>query len=501
MGSIFTAISENILIQQLALAATIVVLLVYRFAASRIKDLPSIPLGLLISYLVLHFAIKFIPDGLGFDVSRGTGVAAAVLLYCAIVRLSFYFIIESWYKLRNQSGVPKITRDLVLMISYAVIFLVVLRTSGGVNLIGLITTSAVLTAVIGLAAQNVLGNVLAGISIQVERPFKIGDWIQYHEYIGKVTSIGWEATRLKTFEDETVIVPNLDMSKSVIRNYSIPTTRHAMKIDVGVEYGVSPGKVKSVLIDMCDKEAIVLKNPKPAVRVLNYGDFAITYQIRFFYDDYGNYPDVRSTIMGKIWYALRRNDIKIPFPIRDVQHRHIERKFEKSVVEDLRAAAAADIDSVPILSPLTQDARALIAKRMSIEEYGDGDIIVRQGDAGDSLFIIHRGSCDVEVSIGGGAATKVASLVPPSFFGEMSLLTGEPRTATVRANGDTVVFSIDKDVFRELIVAHPEVSETMASALAKRQAETSEVVGKQREDQERQASKILSRIKSFFGVS
>lgn len=481
------------------LILAIAALAAYRFLASRVTRLPSLPLGLLILYFLMRLTLSVIPGDADAEILRALGVAEAALLYCAAARIALYLFVESVYRWRAGVKLPKITRDLILAAAYAVIAFVVLRTRGGVNLVGLITTSAVLTAVIGLAAQNILGNLFAGLGIQIEHPFRIGDWIQYHDYTGRVTGIGWEATRLKTLDDEAIVIPNLDISKSVIKNYSMPTTRHAMKIEVGVEYGAAPNRVAEVLLGVCGREATVLDEPPPVVRVLAYGDFAITYQVRFFYEGYGNYPEVRTAVMKAIWYALRRAGIRIPFPIRDVQQRHIERRFEAEELSRLRAAAISDLSVIPILTPLSPEAREELAGAMAIEEYGDGETIVRQGDAGDSLYIIHRGACDVEVEKGAGQAVKVADLLPPAFFGEMSLLTGEPRSATVRARGDTTVFSIGKAAFREILVAEPEISGKLAEALAARQVETAQAG--RGGDEERRAGSILARIKSFFSIA
>lgn len=492
---------EHFFSNYLVITVLVAALVAYHIVTRKFKNLPSVPVRLLIIYIILDIVSKLLPADLDSRVIRGVSVAMDIVLYSALVRIAFSLFVDSWFKWHLKIKVPKITRDLVLIISYTVVVFVVLRTKGGVNLIGLITTSAVLTAVIGFAAQNVLGNLLAGLSIQFEHPFRIGDWLQYGDHVGKVIGIGWESTKLKTFDDEMIIIPNLDISKAVLKNHSLPTPRHAMKIDVGIDYGAAPNSVRKVLLDLCAQESRILKDPAPAVRITSYGDFAIVYQIRFFYNDYGTSIDLRSSVMNKIWYALKRNGIKIPYPVRDVRLSHIERRFVEEEQSRLRALAVADLKNVPILKPLSSESRLLLSERLAIEEYGDGEIIVSQGDAGDSLYIIHRGACDIEVSAMGGPSKKVASLAPPAFFGEMSLLTGEPRSATVRSIGDSVVFSIDKDIFREVLVSHPGISEELARALAERQGETAEVVGHQTEEREKQTSKLLGRIKSFFGIS
>ncbi|MFH1830572.1 MAG: mechanosensitive ion channel family protein [Pseudomonadota bacterium] len=491
---------KEYLAHPLVIAIIIVLLIGYRYASSRLKQLPSVPVGLLILYLFLCIILNTIPEIVGEGLLHWLDVITVIVLYCAAVRILFAFTVEFWLAWRRKTTLPKLTRDVILLAIYAVITFVVLRTRGGVNLAGLLTTSAVLTAIVGLSAQNTLGSLFAGLSLQLERPYSIGDWIQFGNSIGRVVGIGWKSTRLVTFENELIFVPNLDIVKTEIKNFSRPTKKIWMKIDLGVEYPAAPNKVRSVLLDVLREDSRVLMEPKPTVRLTNYGDFAITYQIRFLYDDYGNYPDLRAAIMNNVWYALRRNNIRIPFPIRDVHHRHIERKFEHDMVSKERADATAEINSVPIFEPLSHEARGQLAEHVEIVHYGNGEDVVRQDDQGDSMFILHKGLCDVLLKKGDAPPIAVAELKPSSFFGEMSLLTGEARTATVRAKGDSTLFKIDKELFAEVLAADESVSEKLAEALATRQAEMAEVLGKQLLDKKAQASKMVQKIKAFFGI-
>lgn len=476
-------------------------IIIYSPIARKVKFFPEIPFKLVLVYLALQFAFISLPPYFAPQIHKILDVAATTALYCAISRILFYFVVELWFIWRHKTKTPKITRDITLAIAYSVAFIIILRTRGGVDPLGLITTSAVLTAMIGLAAQNVLGNLFASITIQIERPYRIGDWIQFHEHVGRVINVGWEATRILNMEDELIIIPNLDISKSTIKNYSMPTTRHVMKIDVGVEYGAPPDQVKKILIDICSQEPNILKEPVPVIRITNYGDFAVNYQIRCFYDDFSISQDLRAAVMRRVWYALKRNNIRIPFPVRDVHFKHIERKIEQEEFTQVRVAARRELAQVPILKPLPEQSLDIIAEHMLLEEYGDGENIVRQGDAGDSLFILHKGVCDVELSDGKHPPTKIATMTAPAFFGEMSLLTGEPRTATVKSVGSVVVFSIDKALFKDVFVSHPAISEELARVLESRQRENATTIGQQEVSADDGASKILSRIKSFFGIT
>jgi len=478
--------------------AVIAVLIAYRILASRSQRIPVLPIGLLTLYLALDFAYRIIPESFNPRLSHWIDTIAVISLYCAAFRIIFALTVELWLRWRRRTRLPKLTKDFILVSVYAVIIFLVLSTKGGVNLAGLITTSAVLTAVVGLAAQSSLGNLFAGLSLQMERPYAIGDWLQYGDRVGRVVGIGWKSTRLMTFESEIIYVPNAEIIKNVVTNFSKPSRIHTMAIDLGVEYGAAPNDVRRVILDTLREEPRILKVPKPLVRLTVYGDFAITYQIRFTYEDFGVSPELRGSVMNRLWYALARNDIKIPFPIRVVHHRHIERDREIKQLKQERALAREELDSVPILAPLAPDSKERLAQDMRLEAYADGETVVWEGDEGDSMYIIHSGSC--QVLVGKDAAIPVATLTPPSFFGEMSLLTGEPRSATVRARGDSTLFAIDKELFAEIMEEHPEITDQLAQALAARQADTAKKLEEGAAGRTAQVQGLTKRIRSFFGL-
>jgi small-conductance mechanosensitive channel len=440
-----------------------------------------------------------LPFEVDSKILKWIGVIDMAVLYAAIVRILFSVLVERWFLWKKGIPLPKITRDFVLFVIYAAIALVVLRTRGDVNLAGIITTSAVLTASIGFAAQSTLSNLLSGLSIQADRPFTVGDWIEFNNYIGQVIGIGWKTTRIRTFKNEVVVLPNAGITASPLKNFSKPNDQHVLTIEIGVEYGASPGLVRQTLLDLCKNDPHILKSPKPIVRLTNYGDFAISYELRLTYRGYGNIVRLRSRTIEKIWYAFRRQGIKIPFPIRDVQHRHIERRYEESKAAAVRMDAISKIDSLPIFSALSAEERRFVGERVRIEEFGDGEDIVTQSEAGESAYVIQKGACDVLVSSSGDKISKVATISAPAIFGEMSLLTGAPRAATVRAIGDVTVFAIDKPIFSGILDKNPSIAEVLAEMLSKRQLELSKLDEGLTKEQNSK-SRIFSRIKVFFGI-
>jgi len=376
--------------------------------------------------------------------------------------------------------------------------LLILLASFGVPIGPFLATSAIGTAIIGLALQDVLGNVIAGIALQAERPFKVGDWVQIGEVEGKVVEMTWRATVLQTLQDDYVILPNSAVAKDKILNFYAPTRLEARRVRVGVEYVAAPGRVKAVLSEATLGAEGVLHEPKPKIRLVDYGDFAITYEIKYWIDRFGRRDDIRDNVMTRIWYLFRRNRITIPFPIRNVFHHRPDPKDRPPVIRRGSDEAKAILREVELLGPLSDEEVALVADRLEVLVFNAGEVLVRQDDPGDSFFIIVDGTVSIRVD-----NHEVGTLGPRDFFGEMSLLTGRPRAATVVAQADTRVLVIDHPCFESVLRAHPAVAETLAEVLQRIEAENVErlrALGSAPATPPATARSLLGSVLKFFGI-
>ena len=484
----------------LLMIGAVLLLLAYMLLAKRYPKLPFLPLGFLIVYFAIRAVFRFI-DHLPVvsEYGKWIGVGSAVILSWAVVRLTFALLIELPLKYWKQIEIPSITRDFILLICYAVLFFVVLRARGDVNLAGLITTSAALTVVIGLAAQTTLGNFFSGLVLQMEHPFSIGDWITYGSHTGRVVGITWKSTRIKTRDDILIYLPNNELSNGILINYSMPDRRVVCRLKIGLEYGAPPNKVRQVILDVVRQHPLVLKNPHPQVRLTSFDDFSISYEIRFWYENFIHEPQIKADINNQLWYALRRHNINIPFPIRDVQHAHIERRHRQQQRKQLSSQIKPLLEKVPLLNPLSDENREKIAQEATIEDYGAGEIIVQHGVSGDSLYIILDGACDVFLEKEGQPSKKMATIDVGDFFGEMSLLTGEVRSATVKALEYATVIRVDKALFSTILASNPDIIEQLGKVIAQRQQDLSDVANKILSKSTAQRN-LTARIKDFFGI-
>lgn len=422
-------------------------------------------------------------------------------------RLLEHIFVRRVVKEKKRVEIPRIVRDIIRLAVIVLAVLFALKAFLGLEPTALIATSTVLSAVIGLAMQDVLANIFAGIALQIGKPFRIGDWVTAYDQTGTVISTSWRATRIRTRDNHIVEIPNANIAKAEIYNYSVPTPLQRRHVEVGVVYGVPPNTVKRVLLEAALAAKGVLKEPDPDVLLTEYGDFAITYRLRYWLKDFADVPQTEDRIMTNIWYHFKRAGITIPFPIRDVTLRHIDDKAETRAAQERLTHVSAHFEDVDLLAALSKTERNKLAAATAERRYSSGEKIVRQGDTGSEFFIVASGNVRVTVRREDGRAVDLGTFGPGFFFGEMSLLTGEPRRATITATEDVDVLVVGKGEFREIIAAHPKTADKLSRAIENRQAdierefaEAGDVDAAAQVEKEYSRENVLKKIKTFFDI-
>jgi small-conductance mechanosensitive channel/CRP-like cAMP-binding protein len=355
----------------------------------------------------------------------------------------------------------------------------------------LVTTSAVSAVVIGFALQDTLGNAFAGLAIQSEKPFHVGHWVRVGEFEGRVTEVTWRATKLRTKQGNLAILPNNLVSKEAIINFSEPAAPLRLEVEVGASYLVPPNKVKAAMMEALRHSSRVLTAPAPDVVLVAFDASAITYRARFWIDDFAADEVSRDEVRTAIFYAFQRHDIEIPYPIQ-VQ-------YEKSLETPDAATRLSEqerlLEGVDLLASLPAGARRQIAVSAPMAVYGSGETLVRQGDEGQSMFVVLDGEVRVVLE---PRRNEVARIRRGGYFGEMSLLTGDPRSATVLAAGDVTVVEIGVDLFRRIIAAHPEAIEKIGLAVMMRRAELDQIKSAASETATIETGTLVTRMKRFL---
>lgn len=400
--------------------------------------------------------------------------------------------------LRRYTAAPML-KSMINLLIYFGAAMILLNRLFGINLAPLLTTSAVLTGLLALSLQETLKNLFTGLWINTERIVAKGDWVKISGREGQIMEVTWRTTRLMTRENDCIYIPNRLLAEDLLENYTFPTPLHIVEVEIGTSYNDPPNKVKDVIIAVAKEIDGVLTKPEPEVWVEGYSDFSIVYKLRAWVDDFLAVPNVKSEINGKIWYAFRRNGIEIPFPVRVTY----SRTEEKVSAEGAAASALRDID---LLSPLKEDELNRVAAFSRFEFFGADERVVRQGDSGDTCYLIRSGSVDVVLKDEAGDERFITNLKPGDFFGEMSLLAGDPRAATVIAREDTSCLVIGSQAFQSVLVENPDLAERLSELLARRLSELKDVKNMAVSEREKTVAdksaqiNIMKKIKRFFKV-
>jgi CRP-like cAMP-binding protein len=340
----------------------------------------------------------------------------------------------------------------------------------------------------------------------MERPYGLDDWIRVGEHEGRVTQMNWRTLTIRTRENDYIVIPNATISKECVINYSRPNRLHMGHAYVGVAYSHPPGIVKDVVSRAVMETQGVQKDPCPDMLVDGFDDYSIRYDVRYWITDYERKPLIDDAVRCRIWYSLQRAELKIPFPVRDVILHTVPEDHETRLREDLRQEVVNELRAVDIFSPLSDEQIDVLAETSSKLRYAGGETLVVQGTSGDSLFIVVNGTVRVEAATKTGASSVLARLGPGSYFGEMSLLTGEPRSASVSAESETEVIVVEKSGLAPLLESDSEIVVELSAMLEKRMEELSTVLTETTEMKKTEKKKavrrddLISRIRGFFGM-
>ena len=457
---------------------------------------------------VLHLGLLAIRQFLPEDdkVGHWLALGALFLLLISIGRTGVLITVHALISRRAARPLPKIFTDIVQGTIYAGALLVTL-SAAGVAMDSLLTTSALLTAVIGLSLQDTLGNLFAGLAIQVQRPFEVGDWIQFDDNpgnTGMVIEINWRAAKLLTLDQIEVIVPNNQLAKAPIRNYTKPMAEARRIVFAYAPYRVPPRRVERYILKAIRDVPGMLDDPAPSVIPYEFSERGVKYQVRYFIRDFMQRESIDAAVRERAWYALSREGIEIPVPQRFIElHEGTKEEAQEQEARHI-GEREAHLRQVKFLAGLPDDAMKALAEESETRLYDAGEAIIRQGDADNELFIMVRGTVAVLVKQRKGQPVEVARLGPGQFFGEMSLMTGEKRTATVRAVGECELVAVGKEAFHRVFDLHPELMKRVSVELAKREKELSDLEKTQTDDESdstrERSAELLNRIRDFFSL-
>ena len=460
--------------------------------------------------VLLYLVIKFNPNLLSliekFQLHKIAAperiVASIQLLLFGILAYIFVralgFLVFGMFRLRRGFDAPTLVRNVFSIVAFSLLFFLIFTLEfPNANLGALFTTSAIFGVILGLALQDTLGNFFAGISLQADRPFQVGDVITVgnQRHTGVVEEISWRAIKIRTFQNHVVLINNSSAAKEPIE-VCPRDNLNARLVYFNTLYTDSPAKTIHVVREAVRETDNVSNRITPIVRIRNLADSGVEYECKYWLQDYAKYNDTDALIRQRIWYAFRRAGLNFAFPTRTV---HVERKHAIGMAEVDGGAVVERLSAVDIFAPLSVEETGMLAQAAVRHVFAPGETVIRAGDPGSSMFVVHNGKVQVQLNEN-GRPRPVATLNEGDFFGEMALFTGEPRTANVVALEETEVLEIGHAAMKRVFDTNPDLVESLSFIMAERRQGLASTVDTESGSQD-ESEGILSAIKRFFGIS
>jgi small-conductance mechanosensitive channel/CRP-like cAMP-binding protein len=467
-------------------------------------------LGGTAALVALHLALLPVAGVLsarGVSAYREVRLAALIFSAIAFIRLASLLVFGVVLP-RMRIVVPRIMRE-ILAAAASIIAIFVLASRLGLNLSGIIATSAVLTAVVGLSLQDTLTNIMAGLSLQMDHSVQVGDWIKIGDIRGIVIEVRWRSTRIETTNWETFIVPNSHLVRNqlLVQGKRTGQPRQLRRwVYFNVDFRFAPTEVIATVNAALQAVAIpnVADAPPPNCICVDLHDSYARYAVRYWLTDLAVDDPTDSEVRTRVYFALRRARLPLSIPAQAVfvTENTSERKANKMHADHDRRLEALKVGA--FFDHLSEDERSHLAESLHYTPYARGEVMTRQGSEGHWLYLIVKGEASVRVE-SEGLEREVARLGAGTFFGEMSLMTGEPRTATVIALTDVECYRLEKDAFQSILSTRPDLADDVADVLAHRRAGLA--AAKDHLDAAAEERRIavdkrhlLGRIRSFFGL-
>lgn len=392
---------------------------------------------------------------------------------------------------------PTLIRNIFTIVAFTLFFVIAFTfLFPGVNLGALFTTSAIFGVILGLALQDTLGNFFSGISLQADRPFQVGDVIAVgaQRLTGVVEEISWRAIKIRTFTNHVVLIANSTAAKEPIEVFPRGNL-NARIVLFNTLYSDSPAKTIHVVREAVREADNVSDKVTPVVRIRNLGDNGIDYEVKYWLEDYAKYNDTDALVRQRIWYAFRRAGLSFAYPTRTL---FVERMHRVPVRDGDGSAIVERLSAVDIFAPLSVEETGMLAQAAVSHVFAPGEMVIRAGEPGSSMFVVHHGRVRVQVS-DNGRPRNLATLNEGDFFGEMALFTGEPRTANVVALEETEVLEIGYAAMKRVFDNNPDLVESLSFIMAERR-QGLEAHDDASDTASNTSAGILSSIKRFFGL-
>jgi CRP-like cAMP-binding protein len=356
--------------------------------------------------------------------------------------------------------------------------------------------------------QDALGNIMGGTVLQLERLIRVGDWIRVDDLEGHVKEIRWRQTSIETRNWDTIIIPNSLLAKAkvcVLGRRSGSPLQHRQWIYFHVPLSHPPTHVIETVETALRAEPIpcVAAKPEPHCLLIEMKSGEAAYAVRYWLTDLSQPDPTDSLVRTRIYASLQRDRIRLSLPMQSILLTEEKSQRERTETAELQQRIDA-LKKNDLFHSLTDAEQHELATQLVSAPFVRGEALTRQGAQAHWLYIITDGEAEVRVTID-GASHKVGTLHGGDYFGEMGLMTGEPRTSTVIANTDVKCYRLGRDEFEAIVRRRPEIAEAISLTLAHRRVGLDSAREEASEEalRERMQSAqgiMLRRIRQFFGI-
>ncbi len=403
--------------------------------AEALRGFRNVTLPLLSAVLIWQHVLQFAVDSQLLKVLQ-TALWISFLIN-GLLLLSTLFTPSS-RRIRGKIQIPGLYLMAVRILVVVACAVYILANIWQIDLAQITSALGVGSLVVALALQDTLSNLVSGFLLLLDRPFNEGDWLQLGDIEAEVLEVNWRSVRLRNRDRDIIIIPNGELGKATICNYTLLDVAHAEKIMVGFSYDDPPNVVKPILFKAAAATAGVISSPPPVVRVKNYGDFSVDYEVKFFLIDYRAKDDIMSEARSHIYYMAKRQGLTIPYPIS------MEYQMEGAALQPTNTVEPIlnILKSLTYFSSITPEQLDQLAQAAELETYGLGEQIVAAGEMSPGFFIIQQGSVLLSAVSEKGETQEVAQLQIGDCFGERVLLRTEPSLVTASVVEDLTTVRI-----------------------------------------------------------
>ena len=414
-------------------------------------------------------------SGLEGDIVNWIAVIAKTGLYVAFVELGLDVVWVLLIRLSPRKvAPPRILKDLALVAATFAVVATELNSQGLLTTVGSAAVLGGLAFIVGPGSATQIGNISSALAVQVERQYVVGDWVEIAGELGRVENISWNSTYLyDDTDDRYIVVPNSLIDRSKTINYSRPSRgEYRFEVEIGLPLAMPPGQAMQVLKGILNSHIQIINKERNAVVIRSVDSDSINYALKFFIADFAGRNRIRTEIFSSVWYAIERAGYSLPHSTLDLRTERSLRQLQIRRSGEAQEKSFHTLRDIELFFSLSDDEIRSIVSNDRLLGFGPGELVVKKGEVGGSMFVIMEGSCAVLIPDPSDSSSmmEVAQLKSGTIFGEISALTDAPRTAWIKAIGHVKLQEISQRQIEAVFLNNQAAMAEFAKVMATREA-------------------------------